>query len=190
MKNNTHPLTQDWGMYFNGTYIFSNASGESRCMSVENVEKKRGGDDTDLDGMEFVGTVFNIHGEVEYGRWSAEDRDDFRPVSGYFDITGDGLRDVHVTFNVNNRSQRKGVDPRNVLLNGMALGVQARQLCRIYQQSLEMISRPGHRDFYVAPNGVVNWKGIHVGHLADNQFTAVEAHKNKEAMLWQLLQTI
>lgn len=188
MNTNKHPLTEDWRMYFGATYIFSTASGEPRAMYVEDVE--RTGDDRQLEGMVFIGTIYNVHGEVEYGRWPAEQRDDFRPVSGYFDLESSGFRDRYVTFHVANRSQRKGIDARNVLINGAANGIAGHRLCRIYAESLEMASRPGHRDFFIKPDQTVFWKGLRVGTMTDGVFVANEIHKNKEQQLWRLLQTI
>lgn len=190
MNNNTHPLTEDWRMYFNGTYIFSTAFGEPRAMLVEDVERNEDGDDRQLDGMSFSGTVYNVNGEVEWGRWTADNRDDFRPVSGYFDLEGNGRRNRYITYHVANRSQRKGVDPRNILTNGQAQGMSGQRICRIYSQSLEMASRPGHRDFYISAENNVYWKGLQVGTMTDGVFTANNLHQNKEAMLWRLLQTI
>ncbi|AWY03068.1 hypothetical protein SCYZ1_12 [Pseudomonas phage SCYZ1] len=190
MNNNTHPLTEDWRMYFNGTYIFSTSNGEPQAMLVEDVERVDGGDDRQLDGMVFSGSTFNVNGELEWARWSADIRDDFRPVSGYFDLEGNGRRNRYITYHVANRSQRKGVDSRNILTNGNASGMSGVRLARIYSQSLEMASRPGHRDFYIKEDGAVYWKGLSVGTMTDGAFTANQLHTNKEAMLWRLLQTI
>lgn len=186
-ENNIHRLTDDWRMYFNGTYIFSNINGEYRAMYVDDVV--RTGDDRGLEGMVFSGNTYNIHGEVGHEEWTADRRIDFRPISGYYDVSGNG-RKTWVTFHIPNRTQRKGLDSRNVIADGVPGTLNARKLVRMFIQSLEFMSKPGSRDFYIREDSRVSWKGMEVGNMVDGVLVCNEIHKNKEATLWRLLQTI
>lgn len=186
MKNNIHRLTEDWRMYFCGSYIFALMNGEYCTMYVEDVV--RNGDDTDTNGMQFIGIVTKPNGDQDNTRWDADLREEFRPISGYYRL-GNNAAKTWVTYNVPNRTQRKGVDSRNVLLSGSP-GCTALQMLKIFTQSLEYISKPGTRDFYVTNAGAVKWKGLDVGNMVDGAFVANEHHKNKEALLWRLLQSI
>lgn len=187
MKNNIHRLTEDWRMYFCGTFIFAAIEGQYRVMQVDDV--LRSGDDTQLEGMDFVGTIWDTEGNMSNGRWGAASREEFRPISGYYQLGQDPNVKAWVTFNVPNRTQKKGVDTRNVLLNNMP-GCSPERLLKIFIQSQEYVSKPGNRDFHVKTNGRVFWKGLEVGNMVDGAFVASELHKNKEAVLWRLLQTI
>lgn len=173
-------------MYFCGSFIFAMIEGEYRTMYVEDVI--RNGDDTDTDGMEFMGIVTRPNGDQENTRWAANIREEFRPISGYYRLGGNAAKSW-VTFNVPNRTQRKGVDNRNVIIGGTP-GASHLQMLRIFTQSLEYISKPGTRDFYITQGGNVRWKGLDVGSMVDGAFVANEHHKNKEALLWRLLQSI
>ena len=186
MKNNIHRLTEDWRMYFCGSFIFATVDGEDRAMYVEDVV--RTGDDTDTEGMEFLGIITRPNGDQDHGRWPANWREEFRPISGYYRL-GNNQHKTWVTFNVPNRTQRKGVDNRNVLLNGTP-GCSHLQMLKIFEQSQEYVSKPGTRDFYIKTNGEVHWKGFEVGRMTDGNFVANDHHKNKEALLWRLLQSI
>lgn len=187
MKNNIHRLTEDWRMYFCGTYIFAAINGQYHIMLVDDVV--RDGDDTQLEGMRFIGTVWDQEGHTSEGRWEANIREEFRPISGYYSLVNNQEVKTWVTYNVPNRTQRKGVDSRNVLLNNTP-GCTPERLLKIFVQAQEYISRPGNRDFYIRTNGQVFWKGLEVGNMVDGAFVANDLHKNKEAVLWRLLQTI
>lgn len=188
MKNNRHRLTEDWRMYFCGTYIFAFIQGVLKTMIVDDVTRVHGGDDTQLDGMEFHGITTDGDGNTQHEVWNAEIREEFRPISGYY-VLGNNGRKSWVTFNVPNRTQKKGVDSRHVVVNN-GTGATGAQLARIFVQAQEYISKPGNRDFYVMANGAVHWKGLEVGRMDGATFVANEAHKNKEAVLWRLLQSI
>lgn len=184
MRNNIHRLTEDWRMYFCGTYIFAEFEGRYRTMFVDDVV--RTGDDTKLEGMEFVGTSYDAEGNEYHNRWPADIRLEFRPISGYYELGTNGAK-IWVTYNVPNRTQKKGVDARNVLLGGTP-GCRSDKLVKIFTQAQGFISKPGSRDFYILTSGVVRWKGVEVGRMNGNEFVANDHHKNKEALLWRLLQ--
>lgn len=186
MKNNLHRLTDDWRMYFAGTYIFAIIDGRYATMYVDDVE--RTGDDRDLDGMTFHGTVTYSNGDQEASSWLANVRDEFRPISGYYQLGNHRDRRYWFQYTVPNRTQKKGLDTRNALVDH-APGISARYLAQVYQQSQDFLSRPGARDFYVRGN-VVKWKGLEVGRMDGDVFVANENHKNKEALLCRLLQSI
>ena len=59
----------------------------------------------------------------------------YRPLSGYYDLDGNGVRDKYVTISLNNRTQRKGLSKSNVMVNGNQGEISPRQLCRMFAQS-------------------------------------------------------
>lgn len=122
------------------------------------------------------------------GSWLASIRDEFRPISGYYQLGARADRRYWFQYTVPNRTQKKGLDPRYVLIDSSP-GATATYLAQVYQQSQDFLSRPGARDFYIRAN-VVKWKGVEVGRMVDGNFVANETHKNKEALLCRLLQSI
>lgn len=183
---NRHPLTDDFRMYYNSTYIFLDTEDRGTvCMYVQGVRCI--GDDTKLDGMKFVGECYSATRDLGELEIKASQMIDHRLPSAYYQF-GDVKK--FVTFNVPNRSQKKGLDARQVLLNSSPWSPGGKHLMKMYEQSLTMNSAPGNRDFYVVGN-VVNWKGLEVGTMDDaGRLSCNERWKSKEAMLWQLLQTI
>ncbi|ARB31540.1 hypothetical protein B5P22_31025 [Pseudomonas tolaasii] len=183
---NQHPLTEDMRMYYAGTYIFRyGPEGEVQCMCVNGTE--RTGDDTKLDGFNFIGDVFNADKQID-GVWSFKGDQllDWRPFSGYYDIDGKGKK--YITFSVNNRTQRKGVDPRNIVLNGRSNGLNCKVMCKVFEQSLNMCSNPASRDIYV-DGDKVNWKGNLVGTIDKvGVFVPGDKHKQIEDFICRLLQ--
>lgn len=184
--NNIHRLTDDWRMYFCNSYIFALIDGNYRVMSVDDVV--RTGDDRGTNGMQFQGHSWGLDGEPVYQEWSADIREEFRPISGYYDVGG--RKPSWITFHIPNRTQRKGLDSRNILVDGVPGGINPVGILKMFIQGLELVSKPGTRDFLKLEDGRVFWKGIHVGSMTDGVLVCNETHKNKEAMLWRLLQTI
>lgn len=189
---NQHPLTEDMRMYYGQTYIFREKDGKVEAMLVENTEAV--GDDRLMDGFEFIGLVFTSDTKPEdavYGRFLGSDMIEYRPFSGYYDLSKKGLRNRYVTFAVNNRSQRKGLDPRNILINGAPSGLHGWQIVELYEQSQQMCSNPASRDIFVTKAGEVHWKGQLVGTLGkEGKFTSNENHKPVEELVCRLLQNI
>lgn len=185
---NKHPLTDDFRMYFNGTVIFRDNSGEIEAMYVEGTE--RIGDDTTLDGFNLQGQTYSADKELGYARWVATDMINYRPISGYYDLNGKGARSYYVEFVVNNRSQRKGIDPRNIRVNGAPYIPTNHALCRIFAQSQDFISNPGLRDLFTNSKKEVYWKGIKVGKMTADGFVVNEQHKQVEGLVCRLLQSI
>jgi hypothetical protein len=185
---NRHPLTEDFRMYFNNTYVFSMSNGEPQAMFVTGTTRL--GNDTQLEGVGLLGDVYNARGLVAEGAtWAASTIETLRPPSGYYDLRGDGRRRSYVTFQVANRTNRKGVDPRTLLINNRQAHINGSSMARLYAQALEMNSRPGYRDFYRNPEGVVFYKGFEVGTMEEGQpFEANQENKSRESMLWRLLQ--
>lgn len=185
---NRHPLTDDMRMYYAGTYIFRNAKdGTIEAMLVDGTE--RIGDDTLFDGFDFIGHVYtsDLNKEATYGRFNGTDLIEYRPFSGYYNLGGKAKK--YVTFAVNNRSQRKGIDSRNVLIGNRAAGLTGQQMVMIYEQSQAMCSNPASRDIYISGTKV-HWKGNEVGTLTDGKFEANETHKQVEGLVCRLLQNI
>lgn len=184
---NTHPLTGDFNMYYTGTYIFRLIDGVPHTMMVEGTEQD--GDDTQLDGVLMLGTVFNERENLGFQRWPASTMEAVRPFSGYFNLAGGADERSYLTWSVNNRTQRKGVDPRNALVGGRPSGLSGSQMCKVFSQSLEMNSRPGYRDIYIK-DGTVHWKGLKVGTMGDSGYVANEQYKQLEVLICRLLQHI
>lgn len=184
---NTHPLTGDFSMYYSGTYIFAIIDGVPHTMMVEGTEKV--GDDTQLDGVQMLGQVYNERQNVGFGRWLASTIEAVRPFSGYFNVNDPAASRNYLTWVVNNRTQRKGIDPRNAVLDGRGFQLSGTQMCKVFAQSLEMNSRPGYRDIFIDDNKV-HWKGLHVGTMTDGAYVAEEKHKKLETLVCRLLQNI
>ncbi len=182
---NTHPLTDDMRMYYSGTYIFREHKGVIQCMYVESTE--RIGDDRMMDGFEFIGPVSDHTGsDGEFKRWLGSDMIQYRPLSGYYDLDGSGVRDKYVTIALNNRTQRKGLDRRNVMVNGVQGEISPRQLCRMFAQSEELCSQPKARDTYVDGDKAY-WKGNLVGTIDGDKLVVLEPFDKMEGFLCQLL---
>ncbi|AUX83646.1 hypothetical protein FDJ32_gp17 [Pseudomonas phage NV1] len=183
---NQHPLTEDMRMYYAGTYIFRHGSeGEVQCMMVNGTE--RIGDDTKFDGFRFVGDIHTAEKSLpDVWTFRGDELLDWRPFSGYYDVDGKGKR--YITFSVNNRTQRKGVDPRNIVVNGRQNNLNCKIMCKVFEQSLTMCSNPASRDLWVN-DGKVHWKGNQVGTLdKEGVFTPGEHHKQIEEFVCRLLQ--
>lgn len=186
---NHHPLTGDFNMYYNGTYIFRYIDGVPHTMMVEGTE--RDGDDTQLDGVLMCGQVYNESDNLGYQQWRASTMEAARPFSGYFAVY-DGTRErQYITWNVNNRSQRKGVDPRNAVLHGApGNGLNGSQVCKVLAQTADMNCKPGMRDLYVDSKDVVHWKGMKVGARVEGAFSPDDKFKQIEVLICRLLQSI
>uniref|UniRef100_A0AB39C6W6 Virion structural protein n=1 Tax=Pseudomonas phage KV2023 TaxID=3234047 RepID=A0AB39C6W6_9CAUD len=182
--NNRHRLAGDFNMYYSSTFAFFRVDGEPRVVYVDDTESI--GDDRQFDGFRLLGNVFRPDGGQYYGGVVYSEVEGVRPPSGYYDVFGSGERDTYVSFLVNNRTQRKGVDPRNVLINHGQQAVTGQMMIRIFLQAEEMISDPAHRDFFIK-DGVVNWKGVKVGQMVDNRLSVDEQFKNQEDLLCRLL---
>ncbi|CCE60775.1 hypothetical protein tf_20 [Pseudomonas phage tf] len=191
MKGNKHPLQSsgDFGMYYNGTWVFSYVNGQPHAMYVEGTERVAGGDETQLSGVLLIGNTFNADGDAGYSRWACDRIEDFRPISGYCDF-GSGVRNKYVTYNVPNRTQKKGLDQRNILVNNRQTNLRGHQMVMLFTQTLGMVSSPADRDFYITGDnlGVVFWKGVEVGRLVNGALVCNETHKTKEIILCRLLQ--
>lgn len=184
---NQHPLTADFQMYYSGTYVFRLINGVPHAMLVDGTE--RNGDDTQLEGVLFIGSVWDERNGLDVQQWPASEIDSIRPMSGYYNLNLNGDRRWYIQYSVNNRSQRKGFDSRNLIVDGEPNGLGGVKICRIYAQTLEMNSRPAHRDLWI--NGdKLHWKGTEVGTMTAGAFTAHEQFKSCEALICRLLQTI
>ncbi|UMO76479.1 hypothetical protein DNAM_530 [Pseudomonas phage BroderSalsa] len=184
---NRHPLTEDFRMYFSGTYVLRIADGgEVQAMYVETTD--RNGDDTQLSGVTFMGSTYNSKGRVAVDSFSADQMIEFRPVSGYFDI-GRGEKE-YISFTVNNRTQKKGIDPRCAMANGRGLDLNGKIVAKLFEQSQAMISNPAARDINVTKDGEVHWKGLHVGKTTGGEYTPIEQYKGLEKLVCRLLQNI
>lgn len=185
---NRHPLTADFNMYYNGTYIFRQGAGGFEAMLVEGTNNPDGADDTVTAGVQLSGHVYNKDKDLGYQTWTGDEILAFRPTSGYYEINGKG-RNVYLSFSVSNRTQRKGFDSRNVLANGAPWSPNGRQMVKIFEQAQGLDSRPGARDIYMNGN-VVNWKGVHVGDMEGEKFIPLKQFKQFEELVCRLLQSI
>lgn len=187
---NQHPLTADYRMYLHDTYVFAFIDGELQTMCVSDT--RRTGDDRTMEGFEVMGSVYNRDGRIgeDWAQWPANILEAFRPISGYYDLTGRGQRNRYITFVVNNRTQRKGVDIRNVMVHGRQRGCHPNELVRIWEQSRDMPSRPGHRDFYQEASGKLHWKGSHIGRIEGENFIAEPDFEKYKDLVCRLLQSI
>lgn len=185
--NNDHPLAGDFTMYYGNTYVFFEKEGVPHVMYVEGTEED--GDDTRFDGFILLGRTYTLDdNEGRYSRVRFSDVVTDRPASGYYDIHGTGFRNVYVTFAVNNRTQKKGLDPRNFILNGIGSNgsLYPVHVLRIFLQSRDMISSPSHRDFYTEEGKRVFWKGMLVGDLVEGQLVVKDEFKKQEGLLCRL----
>ncbi|BDA97009.1 hypothetical protein [Pseudomonas phage vB_PaS-HSN4] len=175
--NSDHPLAGDFTMYYGYTYAFFRKDGVPHVMYVEGPEYD--GDDPRFDGFRLLGNVYRPDGSNYYGGVVYSEVESVRPSSGYYDVFGRGVRDTYVSFLVNNRTQRKGVDPRNILLNHGQQAITGDMLIRIFTQAEEMISAPSDRGFFIM-DGVVHWKGLKAGPTVDGRLSGGGLLKNQE----------
>lgn len=185
---NKHPLAADFSMYYAGTYIFRQGQKGYEAMLVDQTEAT--GDDTRLDGFVMIGRTFNSKEDLGVKRWPADQIINFRPTSGYYDV-GRGQRDSFITFAVNNRTQRKGIDTRNIIVNGGPAHLDGTQMVKLFEQAQGMDSRPGQRDLFVDKSNNVHWKGAKVASVdGKGKVTMAEQFKQFEEIVCRLLQSI
>lgn len=107
-KNNQHPLSGDFSMYYRGTYVSRrDESGTLLVMYVREVYSE--GDGTQIEDLFFVGEAFDRRGTYinDGGQvtWPAIEINLNVPRMGYRLI---GKTPVYLTMGVNNRTQKKG----------------------------------------------------------------------------------
>lgn len=185
---NRHPLSADFNMYYNGTYIFRQGPKGYEAMMVEGTD--RNGDDTMPSGVNLMGQAYNSAGELGFQTWTGDEIINFRPISGYYAVGRTKERSSYLSFSVNNRTQRKGFDPRNVLLNSSPWAPNGQRMVQIFEQAQGLDSRPGARDIFVDKAGKVHWKGVHTGTNTDGKYVSEEAFKQFEEIVCRLLQSI
>ncbi len=185
---NKHPLTDDMRMYYNGTYVFREKDGRIEAMFVDGTT--RDGDDRQMAGVVFQGNTWNSDGGLDEIQWHGDELLPVRIVSGYYDLDGKGVRNKYLTYSINNRSQRKGVDVRNFMVNGGGFNFSGHLLCRVVEQGGAMCSNPGYRDLFVGKEKVY-WKGNFAGTIQkDGSFKAEKPFANFEDYVCQLLRSI
>lgn len=184
---NYHPLTEDMRMYFANTYIVRQKNGETQVLWVDHTV--RIGDDTKLDGFEFVGVMYTTEGhQADDVHFRGDEMIEWRPTSGYYSLPGKRGRQ-YVQFHVQNRTQRKGLNPGGCTVNGRAADLRGSDVAAMFDQTAAMLSNPALRDINVV-NKKVHWRGYEVGEIKDNVFAAAEEFNHLEGMVCRLLQNI
>lgn len=168
---NRHPLTNDFRMYYQGTYVTRDTPMGYEVMFVAAVDSA--GDDTDPHNVVFRGRTWGPDGQDISldSRWRGDEVQARIPRFGYYNF-GDGP--VYVSYASNNRTNRKGLDARIILFNGQSGGLNGRKASVLFNQC----EFPGQfgRDLCVSNNRLL-WKGQTVGTLRNGD---VVLRKNKE----------
>jgi hypothetical protein len=179
-ENNSAPLTADLSMYYKGTYICRHVKDDLQVMYVQGVEAK--GDDTKLTGVIFFGYVRTKDGEKD-GRvsWSAEEVLFFVPPSGFYKFYS-GPK--YVSYIVENRSQKKGLNPNRVLFNGIRAEINLKTAYSLFNHS--HFEGKFSNDLAVI-KGDIQWKTLKVGKLHDGAVTITKQYEHLQELICKLL---
>ena len=170
---NRHPLTRDFQMYYVGTWVVRQGAEGLDVMYVRAVTHR--GDDRNLENIQFHGEAHDATGHnLGEQTWIASQVVPRIPRYGYYNL---GNGPVYLTYNLNNRTNRKGLDTRTILVNGRPFRDTAtgRAISMLFNQC----EFPGQfsRDLCVHSNRIL-WKGQIVGTLVNGNVTIFTTKEN------------
>lgn len=173
-ENNRHNLVSDFRMYYSGSYIAKEADdGKLHIMMVADVTGNADG--TSINDLTFHGEVFdgqrtNVH------MWNGSDVCVYIPPSGYYMY---GKIPAFFSYSVDNRTNKKGVQPNRILVNG-------RQLRLNYENMYNLFNRIKPKNCFgrdlLLKDGHIFWRGQDAGLFTDgnltleNNFTHLETY--------------
>lgn len=182
---NQHPLVADFQMYYRGCYVCRAVPDGYDTMYVEAITAD--GDEREIANIRFVGHVFRCGAsgpEEELHTWRGDEIEVRIPRHGYYSLPGSTVP-VYLSYVAQNRTNRRGLDPRTILINGRTKGdLRHRSINILFNQCLF----PGQfsRDLCVYNNNLL-WKGMEVGTLVNGNVTIqTKYEKAKELICEQL----
>lgn len=161
-ENNRHNLTDDFRMYYSGSYVCK--SGENNTldvMCVMDVLRKANRDGTKIEHMLFTGEVSKAGNNSVMETWPGDDLVVFQPTTGYYRISD---RTRYISFNVGNRTNKKGFQANTTLADGQGFRPNIRQVWQLFNRT-----RPDNtfgRDLWLS-SGKIFWKGLDIGKFHD-----------------------
>ncbi len=179
---NTHPLVRDFNMYYGGTYIASEGPDGLSVMHVSEVTSE--GDERLIENLRFVGKAWDPSGNyLGVQTWTGDQMVPRIPRCGYYDLPGMGV--VYVSYSIGNRTNRKGLDPKTVLVNNAGSRMNGQSIAILFNQC----EFPGSfgRDVCVVNNKIL-WKGLEVGLLRSGEVTIWKDHEDSMEFICKLLQ--
>ena len=181
---NRHPLTGDFQMYYRGTYVCQDGPQGYSTMYVEAVTND--GDDRILSNLRFIGRVCSPEGVISPApvTWAGDQLSVRVPRYGYYQLPGLS-GPVYLSYQAQNRTNRKGLDPRTILFNSRSREVIThQQVNTLFNQC----GFPGSfgRDLCVFNNNLM-WKGTKVGLLVSGDVTLLNKYEPLREMLCEQL---
>lgn len=182
---NRHPLTADFQMYYRGCYICRSGPNGYDTMYVDTVNAA--GDDRQVRNIRFHGPVFRA-GQTEaddnWGEWAGDEIEVRIPRHGYYLFNGSSTP-VYLSYQAQNRTNRRGLDPRTVMINGRVKpDLRHRQINTLFNQC----EFPGQfsRDLCVHDNSLL-WKGVAVGTLVNGNVTINASYEKAKELICEQL---
>jgi hypothetical protein len=143
------------------------------------------GDDRLVENMRFHGRVTTPDGRTGDDRriWTGDEVSVRVPRFGYYQIGSGGP--VYLSYSAPNRTNRKGLDPRTITINGRGKSdLSARQINVLFNQC----EFPGafSRDLCVHNNNLL-WKGVTVGTLVNGDVTILNKYEPVRELICEQL---
>ena len=176
-------LSRDFNMYYSGTYVCKEVGKELQVMYVEEIVPRSQRDySPELVGL--IGRVYKDGGRTEEREeWTGADIFPFTPMSGYYKL---GSRVHYLTYNAENRTQKKGFVPGRVLLDGTRpdFNLGFANIYTLFNQ----VTFPGlyGRDLCVS-KGKLMWKGNTIGTFHDGEVTINKDYSHVKELVCKLL---
>jgi hypothetical protein len=154
-------------------------------MYVDAIESD--GDDRQLRNILFRGRVVLASGEdtsEEISTWRGDIIEVRIPKHGYYSLPGMS-GPVYLSYLPQNRTNRRGLDPRTIMINGRAKSdLRRRQINTLFNQC----EFPGQfsRDLCVHNNNLL-WKGILVGTLVNGDVTILNQYQQVRDLICEQL---
>ena len=179
--NNQHPLAGDLSMYFRGTYVAKELFGVLRVMYVREVSQDTSIDSNKLRSVRLHGDTIDTKGSIERDdTWTADNLLDL-PKQGYRLL---GTTPYYISYSSENRSNKKGLDPRKVKFNGKALDLTLIRALVIYED------KPFRLKFssdLIGHKGTLLWRGLDIGTFKDGVATIKQDYEYLEDYVCKVL---
>lgn len=174
--NNEHPLAGDLGMYFRGTFVAN--LNTKVVMKVDDVFCEEDMDQSRLCNLNFTGSTSEGHSQT----WPGDTVSIELPLAGYRIIEH---QVCYFSLATENRTNKKGLDPRRVRLNGEGTAVT-------HEMALELFFGNNLGNYYFIPSEGGDydafWKSQHVGKIINGEPHLKDNFKSMEKTICQRLE--
>ena len=178
-ENNRHNLVGDFRMYYTSSYVARER--EDGKLDVMYVADVTGGDDaTSVKWLTFHGEVFDGN-SVNVRSWRGDEVCMFIPPSGYYMY---GNTPAYISYSVDNRTNKKGVQPSRILVNGRQLRINYENMYNLFNGikpkncfGRDLLLKDGH----------IHWRGQDAGLFNDGNLTLSEQFKHLETYVCKVL---